>query len=370
MAKRTPIIGLICNTAAVVDLLEQILRTDGDVAIKFGLGCAPPVPHLKDIHKHNTHQDTPDKEARELCLLPVQAPGSNSGHQVAIRNLQAISQNLQPSYSSKLDHWLLWDSLCLQQAVVLVGPALKGAAEDLLPFSAPLALFQMESLMASNFWIVAASLMYRSLNLLAVGGEEDRRGGMELRWRRVALPAPMDSPASTATKRLHPEPSLSPSNPPAPRPKRARHKTYNACRKPKSQQRLPPLPYPLCLPARVSCDGCGQGTQATPAATASSSTEVGCKWGRTADLRIQHGRDSIPCIVVVVTATAAAGVVVDSQDALVAPDFIHRQRCAVAVMFSPGLTAMGRSVDAVPDARPPQHRPGSPLETGSTADRS
>ncbi|KIJ46735.1 hypothetical protein M422DRAFT_778391 [Sphaerobolus stellatus SS14] len=87
----------------------------------------------------------------------------------------------------------------------------------------------------------------------------------------------------------------------------------------------------------------------------------------------QHDRDPIPCIVVV-AATAAAGVVLDSQDALVAPDFIHRRRCAAAasgrprnVAVSPGLAAMGLSADAAPDTRPPQHHPGSPLETGCTA---
>ncbi|KIJ25968.1 hypothetical protein M422DRAFT_273016 [Sphaerobolus stellatus SS14] len=61
--------------------------------------------------------------------------------------------------------------------------------------------------------------------------EEDRRAGMELRWRPAALLAPMKSPASTATKWPHPEPSLSSFNHPAPRPKHTRPKTSKACRK-------------------------------------------------------------------------------------------------------------------------------------------
>ncbi|KIJ50134.1 hypothetical protein M422DRAFT_245939 [Sphaerobolus stellatus SS14] len=72
-------------------------------------------------------------------------------------------------------------------------------------------------------------------------------------------------------------------------PKRARPRTSKACRKRKSRcERLPGddddchrcevIGIP-CLLARASCDGCGQETQATPAVTASSSTEAGCKWG-------------------------------------------------------------------------------------------
>ncbi|KIJ38057.1 hypothetical protein M422DRAFT_781512 [Sphaerobolus stellatus SS14] len=81
-----------------------------------------------------------------------------------------------------------------------------------------------------------------------IGSCDGWRAGMGLRWEErvlasAGLVAPMDSPASIATKRPHPEAEPDASLPPVSRVKRARPKTSkacNACRKQKSRcERLP-----------------------------------------------------------------------------------------------------------------------------------
>ncbi|KIJ33138.1 hypothetical protein M422DRAFT_265019 [Sphaerobolus stellatus SS14] len=148
--------------------------------------------------------------------------------------------------------------------------------------------------------------------------------------RPVALAAPTKSPASTATNRPHPEPEPSPSNPPAPRPKHARPKTSKACRKQGDGcHRCEVTGFPYLFQPELPATDAAKERKPRPLLPRAQAQKLAANGGA----RLNSDRDIISCIVVVVVvvaAIAAAGVVLDSQDALVAPDFIHRRRCAAA----------------------------------------